>query len=232
MKRRVTISFLLFALLLVAFNVTFICFIFNKQFNLALSWILFAFSNLLIIEGFVASFFALKSEKLGHRIYSIPILIKVFSAVSFQVLASIICFIINSFFDLKTFIALIISIITFIAFHAFLIINFAHKESIVAVETKEESFNDIFIKEMKNKSSGLFIRYKEKLGVEKLKSLKEAFAYATPFTTEDNADVENRISDSMNSLETSLMEGDFTYSLEIIDEILILLKERENISLK
>ena len=100
------------------------------------------------------------------------------------------------------------------------------------METKEESFNDLFIKEMKNKSNGLFIRYKEKIGVEKLKSLKEAFAYATPFTTEDNSDVENRISDLMNSLETSLMDGDCTYSLEIIDEILVLLKERENISVK
>ena len=232
MKRRVTISFLLFALLLVAFNVAFICFIIDKQFNLALSWILFAFSNLLIIEGFVASFFALKSKQLGHRIYSIPILIKVFSAVSFQAIASIICFIINSFLELQTFVGLIISILTFVAFHAFLIINFAHKESIVAMETKEESFNDLFIKEMKNKSNGLFIRYKGKIGVEKLKSLKEAFAYATPFTTEDNSDVENTISDLMNSLETSLMDGDFTYSLEIIDEIMILLKERENISIK
>ena len=232
MKRRVTISFLLFALLFVSFNVAFICFIFNKQFNLALSWILFAFSNLLIIEGFVASFFALKPEQLGHRIYSIPILIKVFSVISVQAVASIICFIINSFFELQSFVALIISILTFVAFHAFLIINFAHKESIVAMETKEESFNDLFIKEMKNKSNGLFIRYKEKIGVEKLKSLKEAFAYATPFTTEDNSDVENRISDLMNSLETSLMDGDCTYSLEIIDEILVLLKERENISVK
>lgn len=232
MKKRLLVSLLLFGLLFVAFNAAFICFIASGQINIALSWILFAFTNLLIIEGFIATALAIKTEKLGHRVYSLPIVIWASVIVFASAISSIVCFAINASIEVKPFIAIIISIITFVAFHALMIVHFAHKESIIAVEKNEEKVDDLFIKEMRKKSNNLLSKYKKIMGDEKLRVLKETFDYASPYTVEANIDVENKISDSMNALENSLLEGDVSYSSQIIDEIIILLKERENNSIK
>ena len=218
-------SYLLVALVtMLLVTLLYIVLPFNKV-NVITYWINYSFVMLSLLVLFVTISKTTREENFNSRFLKMP-LIKISGIyTTVQSVVFVLLTIINAFVNVEVWVSLLINIIILGVFTIGYIPSKNAISEVIETNKKIEE-NKIFIRELKIDVSSFYQRIIEKELKEKVYDFKEAVEFSDPISHESLDYIEDKISMKYSSLKKNYEEKNIDLSLKIVEELIIMMKER------
>lgn len=221
------IFIIIFALLIVLINSIF--FIVPKDLNNngAAYWIVYSFTNLMLVLG-LGSFICLSSQnKTNKKVYFIPVVKNVIIFSSLQIVVFVITLSLLNFVKAPFWPFLLVEIILLISCLIVGLFYILNKNHIQIVDAKKE--NEKFISNLRIQVSSLVRRFEDSELKTDLNRLNESIKYTNPVSNEKSHEVEDEILEHMIKLENQLNDGDYLNAKKTISIIKNLILDRKEL---
>ena len=212
-KKYVTI----WAISLALFNV--ICFVTPKEFAGydkygGAFWVGYIFITLAYIGQLICANYALKASSLKKLFYNVPIISISYTGLIIMLIVGSLAMAIP---DVPNWVGIIVCVIV-VAFTAMAVIKARAAADIVEEIDSKVKVKTEFIKDLTLKAEGLLNKAKDENEKALLKKLYEKVRYSDPMSSAELTEIEGKISNSFNALNSAMTKDDIDSLINLLDE--------------
>lgn len=226
-NKKLLISTIIFCLALVLINAIFFIVPKDLDNNCVSYWLIFAFTNLLIILGLCGFICLLKQKNTKQKVYFIPVIRTIYVFNLIQLVLFIAGLVLFKFVKLPFWPTLLVEIIVLILNLIFSLIYLFNKTHIVSVDSQTNKQD--FISKLRLQTSSLVRKYGNTELKADLNRLDEAVKYTTPISKQSSCEIEDEILEEMVKLNNLLSDGDYLNASKTITNIKNLILDRKEL---
>lgn len=227
MKKDFKIYAICWAILFTVFNV--VCFVIPSEvagmskFGGAF-WAGYIFITLAFIGQLICAYFAFKAENLKKLFYKLPLITISYTGLILTIVFGALFMAIP---NLPNWIGIIVCLLI-LAFNAIAVIMASWAGDLVDSIDEKVKTQTQFIKLLTVDAQGLINRAKSAMVKNECKKVYDAIRYSDPMSSEALSVIEAKITVKMDEFTNAISEDDSERSKEIADELVLLVKERNN----
>ncbi len=223
MNKKQISTIAVYAILLIVFNVIFFAVPFHKT---AISWVSFAFTWIAFCLGYGITDYAFRgTDTLQSKVYGFPVFRVGYLYLGAQIIATFVLCAAGAFMDAKAWIAVVLSIVLLGAAMIGVIATDSTRDIVEKIGQENEKRTRV-VRSFRVDAEDLVGLCKDPVAREKMKSLADAFQYSDPVSGDNLAGIEAQISNEVNVLRRLVLGNDMDALIEKIDEVQVLLAER------
>lgn len=226
-NKKLLISSLFFCTVLALVNAIFFIVPKNLENNGISYWLVYAFTNLLVIFGLCASICLLKQKPAKQKVYFIPVLKSIYIFNCIQLVLFVIALILFKFVNMPYWPTLLVEIIVLSLSLIYSLLYLLNKTHITSVDNLDN--NQEFISKLRLQTSSLVRKYGNTELKTELNRLNEAVKYTTPVSKKISQEIEDEILEEMIKLNNLFNEGDYLNASKTITNIKNLILDRKEL---
>ena len=216
---------LILLILLAVYNVLYFVIPFDRTLSNGAYWLTYGFTTFFIIFMAVVVFIGFHDKDIKSRVMGIPVVYLGYSVLCTQFVIDAIVMGVGNFFEIKTWIPLIVEVLLLAFFLISLIARTAYKDTIAKIDNQKQ--RKAYITELRIQLESMLNSVSNEEVKKELAKLCETVKYTDPVSYKEVEDIEDDISYKVEELSKSISNGDSNKSLEIIGLVFNLVNERK-----
>ena len=223
--KRGIVTALILLVILVVYNVLYFVIPFDRSHSNGAFWVSYGFTMFLILFMAVVVFLGIRDKEMKSRVFGVPIIYLGYSTLIAQFVIDAVIMSIGNFFEIKTWIPVVVETLLLGFFFISLIARTAYKDTIKKIDAQE--YRESYIKELRVQLEVLVGLATDEEVKKELNKLFETVKYTDPVSNKEVVDIEDEISKKVEDLRSAIKDGKKAESLALIREIDSLVKERK-----
>lgn len=219
------ITGLILLILLAVYNVLYFAIPFDRSHSNGAFWLTYGFTTFFIIFMAVVVFIGFHDKDIKSRVMGIPVIYLGYSILCIQFVIDAVVMGVGNFFEIKTWIPVIVEVLLLAFFLISLIARTAYKDTIAKIDSQKQ--RKAYITELRIQLESMLNSVTNEEVKKELEKLCETVKYTDPVSYKEVEDIEDEISNNVEKLKVVIGDGDSVKVNELIKSISNLVNERK-----
>ena len=224
-KKRSIVTALILLVLLITYNVLYFVIPFNRAYSNGAFWVTYGFTTFLILFMAAVVFIGIGDKEIKSRVFGVPIIFLGFSTLIMQFVIDAVVMGVGNFFEIKTWIPIIVETLLLAFFFISLIARTAYKDTIRKIDAQSKKTE--FIKEFRINVEAFYNELPSGEFKKEFEKICEMVKYADPVSDKNIVEVEDSMSNEFEELKKAYGDGDIGEAKNHTKALCSLLNERK-----